>query len=206
MPISLSANKFIYCDAAPLRKKAEQLHRSAAQIGANSDDFGMAALGVTHDALVGIYGPELGQPDRWQIGWRDASEGSTLGLLTVRSEDPFVIGYEFGTPPHQIWARRNPGRPDNARPAPGGPRNDGAVLLDFFWERAGIQFNGPMVNHPGARAHQRRPYLMAFLREIAKYGWSSAVRAAILDRPYEPSIPIGIPRIFTPNNDDNMGR
>lgn len=134
----------------------------------------------TRQALVGIYGPSLGAPDAWMLSWSIPS--GTLGLFTVSSDDPHVKGYEFGTAEHIIVANQAP-------------------VLYFWWQKKGAFFLGEAVLHPGTKGHHRVPYLVTYLRELAYYGWSSAVAAAIGDAPYA-GIKPGIPRIFVPAADD----
>ena len=197
---------FVYANTDVIRARAERFRQSANDLGIYAEDFAETARLMTKQAIEGIYGPELGTNEKWTIAWAKSSKGSTLGSLTVVSVHPYVLGYEFGVRvenPYQIWARNAPDRPVDAG---GGPPGTGSTFLRFYWAKRDKVFIGPVVNH-SARAHHRMPYLIAFLHEIGRYGWSNAVKAAITNAPYDPAIPVGIPRIFEPvYNDEQTGR
>lgn len=186
---------FISASSEPVSKAARMLGGFKGRLDKLKPEVGKVFVSSAEAALVGIYGPELGgAPDMWQITWRDGG-GSQLGSLRVFTNHPYVIGYEFGTPEHLIEARALRGLP-------------GATNLVFWWEKEGLTFVGPRVNHPGARGHFRLPYLETYLRQVARYGWSDAVKAAINDRPYGyggDQVPAA-PRLFTPGDDEALAQ
>lgn len=197
----------IQIDTSGTRLAAQRLAEARKAIAESAHTVGANFVAKAQEGLAAMYGPELGAADGtyWTVTWvsgGDSGEGGTLGLLTVQSSHPYVMGYEFGVGEHPIWARNAPGRP-------GGPLGDpnGKTALYFWWEAQQFQFLGTHVNRAHAKSHHFLPYLDAYLREVGQYGWSSAVRAALAGDPYPGVIPITPPKMYVEEtNDDKQGR
>lgn len=191
--MAITGGSFININAAPIEDAARKFGGFKGRLDGMKGLVGAAMVEKVKEALLGIYGAELGATgEMWQLLWNSGS-GSQLGSLRVVSMHPYVIGYEFGTPAHLIEARALRGLP-------------GAVNLVFWWEKEGMTFTGPRVNHPGSRGHHRLPYLESYLLELSTWGWGGAVKAAIADKPYgygAAKAPAA-PRLFNPTDTDQI--
>ncbi len=114
----------------PLQASLRLVRRTAAQV-----ETGAKVMAPVNNSPRRQPGPHL----RDSIRTRIRTRGSTLVIGRVGSTLRHALVAHQGAAPHPILARRAPN-------------------LKFFWEKRGVTFVGPKVNHPGMKG---TPYLAA---------------------------------------------
>ena len=104
-------------------------------------------------ALPALYSPRLAR--YWDI---ETKVGPVITSVRVRTDSPYVYGYEFGTKPHTIR-----------------PQNKSVLAFDVHGERV----FAPLVHHPGTPGHFRGGDVQFALNEAAQTLWSEAIDSAL---------------------------
>lgn len=134
---------------------AEEILAFASDLRAQIAPWNQMIVSQVKLALEQEYGPKLSE--LWENTEITPPEAGELAHIRTATTSPFVMGYEFGTRPHDIVARN--------------------IALKF--EKNGELFYRHMVHHPGSAGHHQSAELEAAIERACTMEWSDALATVL---------------------------